>query len=239
MNPKQQVENLIRQKPLERLTYSEQYSKGLTSIIRAADDAALMYAEYMHLHLLMANNDEAALRLLQGIDNIELIISDLPSLDSKLKDMYSLKLALPCYTVAYLKKEPILVADDVHISPISINQLGIIDKYYTLMTAEGIKNAILSGRLYGGYMNGEWVGFIGLHKEGTMGMLHIFEKYRRRGMGYTLEALLINRLLERGEIPYGHVVNNNQASLMLQKRIGMEKSKSTISWLSKDEIWMA
>jgi tRNA (guanine37-N1)-methyltransferase len=227
MNPKQQVENLIRQKPLERLTYSEQYSKGLTSIIRAADDAALMYAEYMHLHLL------------QGIDNIELIISDLPSLDSKLKDMYSLKLALPCYTVAYLKKEPILVADDVHISPISINQLGIIDKYYTLMTAEGIKNAILSGRLYGGYMNGEWVGFIGLHKEGTMGMLHIFEKYRRRGMGYTLEALLINRLLERGEIPYGHVVNNNQASLMLQKRIGMEKSKSTISWLSKDEIWMA
>ena len=39
---------------------------------------ALMYAEYMHLHLLMANNDEAALRL-QGIDNIELIISDLPS----------------------------------------------------------------------------------------------------------------------------------------------------------------
>ncbi len=239
MNPKQQVENLIKQKPLERLTYSEQYSKGLAFIIRATDDAALMYAEYMNLHLLMANSDEAALSVLKGTNDIELIISDLPSFDNKLKYMYSLKLALPCYTVAYLKKEPILVADDVHISPININQLYIIDEHYSLMSTEGIKNAILSGRLYGGYMNGEWVGFIGLHKEGTMGMLHIFEKYRRRGMGYTLEALLINRLLERGEIPYGHVVNNNQASLMLQKRIGMEKSKSTISWLSKDELWMA
>ena len=239
MNPKQQVENLIKQKPLERLTYSEQYSKGLASIIRATDDSALMYAEYMNLHLLMANNDEAALSVLKGTDDIELIISDLPSFDSKLKDMYSLKLALPCYTVAYLKKEPIIVADDVHISPININQLEIIDKYYTLMTVEGIEQAIVSGRLYGGYMNGEWVGFIGLHKEGTMGMLYIFEKYRRRGMGYTLQALLINRLLELGEIPYGHVVKDNQASLMLQKRIGMEKSKGTISWLSKDELWMA
>ena len=239
MNPKAKVENLIKQKPLERLTYSEQYSKGLAFIIRATDDAALMYAEYMNLHLLMANSDEAALSVLKGTNDIELIISDLPSFDNKLKDMYSLKLALPCYTVAYLKKEPILVADDVHISPININQLYIIDEHYSLMSTEGIKNAILSGRLYGGYMNGEWVGFIGLHKEGTMGMLHIFEKFRRRGMGYTLQALLINRLLELGEIPYGHVVKNNQASLMLQKRIGMEKSKGTISWLSKDELWMA
>lgn len=79
--------------------------------------------------------------------------------------------------------------------------------------------------------DGVLAGFIGTHPEGSMGMLHIFTEYRRRHLGFALEAEQIRRFLEQGIIPFCQIVDTNAASLALQKKLGMTFSDELVYWL--------
>ena len=82
--------------------------------------------------------------------------------------------------------------------------------------------AMLSeGRILGGFEGGELVGFVGVHPEGSIGLLEVFEGHRRQGWATQLESEMINRHLERGWIPWGQVFEGNEASLALQRRLSM------------------
>ncbi len=85
--------------------------------------------------------------------------------------------------------------------------------------------------IWGLYDEGQLAGFIGLHPEGSMGMLEILPQYRRRGYGYALEAHLIAVHLQRGWTPYCHVVDGNEASLALQRKLGLVKADLPAIWV--------
>ena len=59
----------------------------------------------------------------------------------------------------------------------------------------------------------------------------VLPEFRRKGYGLKLEKYMINRSLSRGEIPFGQVVTDNEKSLALQQRLGMEKSTQKIFWV--------
>lgn len=61
--------------------------------------------------------------------------------------------------------------------------------------------------------------------------IEILPQYRRKGYGYLLEGYLINEYLDRGWIPYCQVVEDNEASLHLQKKLKMTLSKQLSYWL--------
>ncbi len=225
------LERLLKQKPLERLTQSEMLRKGLLQEVFTGEDSALLYAKHMDLYVLMANNDEAADEAAQNIKSANVILSDIPSFDSELAKRFSLNSGHPCYVVAYLSKEKIEVSPDVVLKPLGEEHIKRVVQNYNIMSEEQIISSIKSGALQGGFYLGEWIGFIGRHEEGTIGMLHIFEEYRKHGFGYALEAMMINRLIDIGDIPIGHVVTDNNASLALQRKLGMTISRGNISWI--------
>ena len=86
---------------------------------------------------------------------------------------------------------------------------------------------------FGAFVDGQLAGFVGEYSEGSMGMLEIFPAYRRRGLGYALECFQINRYLSQGRVPFDQVVVGNEKSMSLQKKVGMELSRDTVSWLAK------
>ena len=43
--------------------------------------------------------------------------------------------------------------------------------------------------------------------------------------------MMINKKLKEGRIPYDHVVLGNDASLGLQKSLGMDKAEGIVTWL--------
>lgn len=88
-----------------------------------------------------------------------------------------------------------------------------------------------AGRAWGLYENGALAGFIGVHSEGSMGMLEIFPEYRRKGYGYALEAFAIGLHLRRGWTPYSQVVRGNEASVKLQEKVRMELCAEPAIWL--------
>ena len=88
-----------------------------------------------------------------------------------------------------------------------------------------------AGRLFGLYEGGRLAGFIGLHHEGSMGMLEILPEFRRRGYGFALEAFLIDWHLQRGWVPWCHVIDGNDASTALQKKLGMTRADWPDIWV--------
>lgn len=84
-----------------------------------------------------------------------------------------------------------------------------------------VKERILAGAVYGAFLEEKLVGFGGFHADGGLGMLYVEENSRRRGIGASLEAFVINRMLEKGWTPYGHIGTDNIAALGLQERLGL------------------
>ncbi|MGI6215953.1 MAG: GNAT family N-acetyltransferase [Christensenellales bacterium] len=225
------LKRLIAEKPLERLTQAEMLRKGLLGEVFVGKDSALLYAEHMDLYVLMANNSEAAEEAALYAKNPRIILSDIPSFDLELVKRFSLSKHKPCYVAAYLSDEKIAVSKDIVLKPLSLKHVDRVLENYHLMNKESIVRSIQSGVLQGGFYLDEWVGFIGQHEEGTVGMLHIFDEYRKHGFGYALEAMMINKLIDLGDIPIGHVIIDNHASLALQRKLGMTISEGTISWV--------
>ena len=85
-----------------------------------------------------------------------------------------------------------------------------------------IERRLKEGWFIGGFTDdGDIVGFIGQHTEGSIGMLEVLPEYRHQGWAYALEAAMIQRHLDQGYVPWCQIFKSNYASLELQKKIGM------------------
>lgn len=145
---------------------------------------------------------------------------------------------VPCYVGALFRKEPFELPGRLEFRKLTLADAPVVWKHYTMIKEDpdGLafaKERIEAGAVYGGYDDGELVGFIGKHSEETMGMLEVFPRFRRRGYGEELEKLLCNEIISQGRVPCCHILENNVASLSLQERLGL--------WLSdcRRVYWMS
>ena len=67
-------------------------------------------------------------------------------------------------------------------------------------------------------------------------ILEVLPEYRRLGLAFALEAHLINCLLEQRRIPFKQVSVDNEPSLALQRKLGMELSDATVHWLIRGSV---
>lgn len=104
---------------------------------------------------------------------------------------------------------------------------------YQLLSPEELEKVVLRGSILLGYHEDRLVGFIGEHLEGSMGMLHVFPEFRRRGFGAALQTHLIAETMKMGYAPFGQVERGNHASLNLQRRVGMTQADNLIVWMWK------
>ena len=77
-------------------------------------------------------------------------------------------------------------------------------------------------------------GIIGIHEEGSIGMLYVKPQYRHQKLATALETYAFNRALENGWIPYGQIIVGNEASMKLQESMGLHFSKSSVYWMTKN-----
>ena len=138
-----------------------------------------------------------------------------------------------CWSAAYLDKVPLSV-------PAFGGELRLLDRswapwvlaHYSHAFADldYMERAVDRG-IIGAFVEGQPAGFVGFHDEGSIGMLEVLPAYRRRGLGEVLQRAAINLALERGQIPFGQVIDGNTASLALQRKLGMAISETTLFWL--------
>jgi len=203
---------------------------GAAQILYCAEDGILLREKNAGHFLLSAQNRGTAEKLLKITGNKDEIVAHEEFYNDLLQKMNP-KTVIPCNIAAYLKKEP-PAASDADIRQLTIADLPTVIEHYHLFTDEEyFAERLNSGAMYGIYVEDKPAGFIGQHDSGEMGLLEIFEPFRRQGLGLKLEKYMIRKILNAGRMPVGEVIVGNTASLALQRKAGMEIDRTqTAAW---------
>ncbi len=137
---------------------------------------------------------------------------------------------LECFQVAYYG-EAHAVEVPLTVRKAQQGDLPFLIAAYDLLTPDELKQIVDRGRLLLGYDREQLVGFVGEHLEGSLGLLYVLPAFRRQGYALALERIAIEKTMEEGFIPFGQVEKSNQASLALQKKLGMTISDRLICWM--------
>ncbi len=141
---------------------------------------------------------------------------------------------LVCRQFLYTRKVPLPVRHK-DIRRLDAESLSCIIALCGMQNRAYLKERLCAGALYGAFVEDRLVGFAGVHAAGGVGMLYVAEDFRGNGVGASLESYVINRMLERGHIPYGHVEPCREAALRLQEKLGLYQAGDTFYWLEKQE----
>jgi len=226
--------NFLNRKPLLRVHALTCLRRGSADIIARHPDGLLLFERVGQVHFLCADTKDAVRALLKMMPQVPVMVSDLHEMDEWIMKERGFTGRTVCTNVVYLKREPVQIDTELALRPLPPEAAKTVSALYSLHDPDTIEGFIAEGRLLGGYLKDELVGFTGWHEEGAMGMLHVFEPYRRKGYAYAMEALQINLTLARGELPHGQVIQGNGASLALQKKLGFTAAEGTVSWLFSD-----
>ena len=103
-------------------------------------------------------------------------------------------MALPSLSVLYWLLLPL--NSDLNIIVLNCGHIQtVLEQYHTMDDPDYIKNLMGGGRLYGALRNDRLAGFIGVHPEGSIGMLEVLPEFRRQGIGTALESYLVNKMV--------------------------------------------
>ncbi len=116
----------------------------------------------------------------------------------------------------------------------------VLAHYHTVDNEAYVRARVASGSMLGAFLpasgtqNGgqQIAGFIGLHAEGGIGLLEVFEPYRRRGVAAALVLGMVRRRMIEGAIPFGQIIEGNEPSLRLQAKLGFSFSDEPVYWMS-------
>jgi len=116
----------------------------------------------------------------------------------------------------------------LEVLPLTFAHMDWVQEHLDHLGYDYLKERLGFGAIYGGYIDGEICGSVGIHAEGSIGMLHVLEMFRKRGFASELVAYITNILIDRGEIPFSQIEFDNKASTDLHKKMGYKVSTEKI-----------
>ena len=198
-------------------------------LIAANEHGVAIYRSRPDFMLLAGPNPLEIVKKLPGPELVEICGSH--SVEA-VAAQFGLDENLECYQYYYPHQG---IDSDIDLKPIELEDRDFVLEHYDRLEPEEVEQAIFEERIFGLCDNGKLFAFIGLHEDHAMGMLHILPEYRRQGWGERLERALIAKVLAMGELPYGHVFTNNDASIRLQEKLGFVQCSDKVYWMWKSE----
>lgn len=167
-----------------------------------------------------------------GIDQCLQFVTKDKAVAMALQELYQLPDCRSCVQAVYTKAEPPLLPE-CDIRRLTQKEVGLTAAYYHPEEDYGeyLAELIEKGVMWGCFEDGHLAGFIGIHSEGSMGLLEILPEYRRKGYAYCLEAFIIGWQLAQGWVPFCHVIKDNEASLKLQKKLDLTFAPLETYWV--------
>lgn len=230
---KNMAEKLVRENKALYADMSESLYRGRGILVYDGEDGAIILDKEAEVYMLAAFCEDAAEKIVGLIpeksDVSQFILHQevfLPPMERR----YRLKEKMECRRAVYNQDVPAPMSKRTDVVLLDISYLEEIAAHYHLGSREYIKERLLQGCIFGAFIEGRLAGFSGEHIEGSLGMLEVFPEYRRQGVAQDLEAFMINFHLSKGYLPYGDIIVGNEASLGLQRKLGLKISKETFYW---------
>lgn len=212
--------------------------RGSAEILFASDESVLLRDIPSNIYMLSSKNTDIVEKLILKIPNdTEIIVSHDKLSYELLKEKFDFKKNMICYNTVYTQKIPIAINNpNIKIKLLTQEYKDIIIKSYSkaeIVNINYIEDRLKSNVMFGAFINDALCGFIGSHQEGSIGMLEVFPKYKKQGIGTVLQITATNNALLNNRYPYRQVAEDNLPSKSLQEKLGFELSKNKVYWLMK------
>lgn len=212
----------------------EPIKRGDAEIAYAEDDGVAIYVAKGGICMLSFKSREQASRLIAEGLTAPVVAVHQHMLVKVFTQAYGYRLIGKCVQAAYLKTQKLPVPDTIQIRQLDDSFLDMVALNYKNGDRAYVQNRIEAGVMYGAFIEGTLTGFVGMHEEGSIGLLEVFPEFRRCGIGEALDRDSINRMLEKGYTPYCQVFTDNKISLHLQEKLGYTFSDKHVWWLESD-----
>lgn len=210
----------------------ESLRQGLGEILYAESGNILLYDRRARVCMALAEEEAFGERLRELLpDEAQYVVVSAEGLKDALTEK-GWDLFLTCSQYLYTERESLPVRHK-EIRQLTMEQFAYVCRHYDNEDSKSLEGRIRAGALYGAFYGERLLGFAGFHEEGGIGYLYVEEAFRKQGVAQSLESYLVNRMLERGLTPYGHVAEGNTASERLQEKLGFYRAGNRIWWLQR------
>ena len=203
------------------------------------DGGVLVYNIPGEVFLMNASCAECAERMLPLIAGAYALVAHNEELIPMLMERLGFTHRQDCHQLAYTGKTPLplRVPADTVVRRLTREHTDFVAEHYSHSPDRQYIEERIDYGMLGAFVSGELAGFVGVHDEGSIGMLEIVPKFKRLGLGSLLEASMINARLEQGFIPYGQVILGNLPSERLQNKLGLSRAEGIVSWLTRKDVF--
>ena len=218
--------------PLFYMDMLEPLRRGTAELLYAEEDGVLL-CESGGIHMMSAAGPAAAERCFALLSRCAMLVGHELWYKAEAVRRFGLHEEQICYQAAWLAPEPPAAAPfggELRLLGEEMAQ-WVYDHYSHPFGGVAYMQGELRRGMLGAFVDGACAGFAGFHEEGSIGMLEVLPAYRRRGVGEALLRGAVRLALERGQYAFGQVFTDNQASLALQRKVGMSVSRERLFWL--------
>ena len=222
----------LNKNPLSNMDIIVPIDRGSVSFIYSDDDGVCFLENKSGAYMMSVSNREAGIKILNLLPDKGLFSFHQSYMlnDFKLKVAYTT--FLENYQAVYFSKGYLPIKNYLAIRPLDVSHIKtIIANYEIDIGKKYILDRIECRELFGGFIDNSLVGFIGIHAEGSIGMLKVFDNYKRKGYGEALSRYMVNHQLCNDVVPYEQIGINNTASLLLAQKLGFTISTEKVYWL--------
>ena len=235
------IEFLKRDK-LSHIEMIELLHRGKADILYFDKDGVLLQDTDSQYYMATAINEDGADKIVRALKNRNIncryIVSHQEFLNNRICEAFHYHVLMQCKQAVYTRKEVLplkkAVTDKYSFRPLTIDEAAKVTATYAYGDETYIKERIRKNAIFGLFEDEVMCGFIGIHSEGSLGMLEIFPEYRKVGLGTILETYMINYALKLGWTPFGQVEIGNEPSFALQNKLGLYLSKNCLWWLENN-----
>lgn len=231
---RESIPEFLRSNELFYFGMIETIRRGRARVIHQGSGGVLLRETSSGAYMLAAGDDETALGMLDTVRDADLLVTHRLSLLPELERRFGLKPEPVCRLAAWPRTEALPEPETpFQIRALALPEAGEAARVYASGGPGYIESRAAAGEMLGAFDGDRLAGFIGLHDEGSMGLLEVLPEYRGRGLGAALLARLSNILLQKGWAPYSHFFQTNTVSERLHRKLGFAVSAELLCWVSR------
>jgi tRNA (guanine37-N1)-methyltransferase len=218
---------------LHHMDMVEAVRRDEAKIIYQNLDGVLIHHRTCGAYMMSARNAEASTHLISLMEKPEIMVVHQEFSKHQAQRKFSFTESMECFHAAYCKDSfPLLIPQTVTIKKMNGASIDLVMKHYThIDDREYLEERLESGWFYGAFIDERLAGFVGVHGEGSIGMLLVLPEYRRKGIAHALLSFICNRFISQNMVPFAQIITTNTASLALFSKLGFSISQNPIWWL--------
>lgn len=201
-------------------------------VLEAGEDGVMLFDRISGAYMVSADDSEKAIAWMQGLKCVSLFNATDAAVAGAARKLWKFKKILDCEQVVYCSDSPLRYEKKLEMGGISDAEMPAVYENYDMVSKAEVDKIRAAHGLYAGRgENGGLAGFIGIHTEGSIGLLFVLPEQRRKGYAEELESFMINKMLSHDLYAFGQVETGNTVSAKLQEKLGLKTAQKHVYWL--------